>query len=267
MGLFDVITKFIPPLATTKAIVEQAPKVISGQSSFETAAKAVNTASGTAILTTGAAAAGLAGAIYAPTTTGKVVSSTAGLVGAGYFSKASPQQTITGAGQITGNTISGLYNVGGNIQGFSQAPSLTSGAKIFQENPVIAGGLAAGAAILAGKGAANLVSNILNTSATRENTAAILGGGGPNNSFSGGMPITTGSPTIESATPSSKSLMGAAPTIAGTAQPVSSSMELIPEEQAKKRAITPYKRKKTKNINKSPITIRNYNIMAVRNHG
>lgn len=261
MGLFDTIANFIPPIATIKSSVENIPKVISGQSSIEQAAKSINEASGRATLTTGAAAAGLAGAIFAPTATGKIVSGAAGTIGAGYFSKANPQQSISGAGQITGNTISGLYNVGSNIQGFSEAPSLKTGGKIFSDNPIITGALLTGGALVAGKGISSIVGTILNTEATRENTAAILGSGGPNQS------IISGSPSEVSSSPLSKSLMGTAPTIKGSDQPISSSMELIPEDQAKKRSITPYRRRKTKSINKSPITIRNYNIMAVRKNG
>lgn len=50
----------------------------------------------------------------------------------------------------------------------------------------------------------------------------------------------------------------------GDYTPTSSSMEIVPDVTPQKRAVTRYKRRKTKSINRSPITIKNYNILGVR---
>jgi len=73
---------------------------------------------------------------------------------------------------------SSLYNLGSNIGGFIEEPSLESAGTIFKENPIAAGALAAAGIATVGLGAGSLIASVVNTAAVREGTEALREAGG-----------------------------------------------------------------------------------------
>lgn len=67
----------------------------------------------------------------------------------------------------------GLSNVGSNVSEFIQEPTIEKAKDIFKENPYITGAAAGAAILLTAPAVVGATSNLLNTQATRANTAAI----------------------------------------------------------------------------------------------
>jgi hypothetical protein len=78
------------------------------------------------------------------------------------------------ARQTVMETPSSLANVGKNVGGYIENPSVENASKIFKENPAIVGGLGLIGISLAGYKAASALSGALQTSAINKNTKAIL---------------------------------------------------------------------------------------------
>lgn len=127
----------------------------------------------TAGAATSAAKAGtLLPALIPSTTKGKIIAAVAAPVVVG----AVVNQPAKAAAAIA-KTPAALANVGGNIANLAANPSIEGVKNLVKENPVIVGGaIAAGAAAL-GAGALGVITNIQNTQAVKENTAATLSGG------------------------------------------------------------------------------------------
>lgn len=107
-------------------------------------------------------------ALIPTTTKGKIVGTAASLVGVGLV-KSNPLK----AAEVAVSTPSNLINFGSNVGGFLTDPSIENAKKIIKENPIISGVTAATILGSVGLGAAGIVSNIMNTRATKENTNAM----------------------------------------------------------------------------------------------
>jgi len=151
----------------------------------------------------------------------------------------------------------GLVNVGSNIGQFSKTPSVESALNVYKQNPFIAGGLTAAGLGISAAAVAPLISSASQTSAIREQTAAILGSTGKIDQLKNNIPTSSmvGSGSSEISSTQTPSLSASYPE--PTTQLVSYA--------DKKSVSTTRKKIKRKNINTSPITIRNNILIANKN--
>ena len=99
------------------------------------------------------------------TVVGKVATVAAVPIVAGAIAR-QPIETISAVTALP----SGLANFGGNVAQVAANPTLENAAKVFKENPVIAGATVAATVAAVGLGTSALLSNIANTAAVKENT-------------------------------------------------------------------------------------------------
>jgi len=98
------------------------------------------------------------------------------------------------------NAPSSLANFGSNVGNLIKDPSLSNATNIVKENPVISAAVGTAVAVGAGLGIGGLVStvsNIQNTKAVKENTAATLGGATESSVISA-LPVESGKSTTSS---------------------------------------------------------------------
>lgn len=113
-------------------------------------------------------AAATAKALIPATTKVKVAGAAAALLATG----AIVQEPLATAKAVA-SLPAGVVNVGGNVAQFAASPSLYTAKNIITENPLIASGLAAAGLLAVGGGIGTAAASLINTSATRQNTAAL----------------------------------------------------------------------------------------------
>jgi len=102
------------------------------------------------------------------------------------------------------STPSALANFGGNVATLIVDPSIDNAKKVIKENPIITTAVGAAAVAAVGIGTANVLSNIANTQAIKENTASKL-------------PTNTLIPSTPNISQNSQAVTSAVPTISGSA--------------------------------------------------
>lgn len=252
MAWLDTVTNFIPPLKTATELA----KVALGKQNMQQA----NTNIGKSLLVTGVTGVGLIATAKAPqqakTTIGKAVATTltggASLIGIGAASKSTAQE----AAKITGSAISGSYNVGSNIVGYSRAPSIDAAKKIFNENPFLVSAIGAVGAAAVGKAAIPAVTSLLQTGAIKEQTGAYQQYTAGLEAAAAGLKETT-----PKAAASAVEYFNLPQTQTGV--PSGTSYAIVPDVTPTAKKVVRRKTAKPKKLNTTPINIKNYNILAL----
>jgi hypothetical protein len=173
-GATSALTFLTHPIATLTGGFKKAYTQTESQSAIENVIRAdLNTLAVLSPLTSVGRTAIVATAksLIPKSVVGKVAAGGAAIIGGSTL--ISSKTAREAVGSATEKAIPSLVNIGKNLGGFIDMPSISSAEKIYKENPVAVGSLAALGVLVGGYKSAGTVANIINADVTRQNTLAI----------------------------------------------------------------------------------------------